>query len=148
MRSEAARNHPSSDGKYEKQERSALFSERPWYVAYWAICSSCSMQCPSASITRKRFAMSLPPARLVERQSAVDGDRLPGDEGRIVRGEEDHGADEVARLFRALDALRAQHRLALLGGHGLSRDLGEGGGRCDGVDGDREIAELAGRRAL
>src|SRR2546426_5455861 len=105
------------------------------------------MQCPSASITRKRFAMSLPPARLIERQSAVDGDRLPGDEGRIVRGEEDHGADEVARFFRALDALSAQHRLALLGGHRLPRDLGEGGARCDGVDRDPEVTELAGHRA-
>src|SRR5262249_4583828 len=142
MRSDAARNQPSSEGKYEKHDRSAFFSERPWYVAYWAICSSCSMQWPSASITRKRFAMSLPPATLIERQSAVDGNRLPGDEGRIVRGEEDHGADEIARLFRALDALGAQHGLALLGGHRLPRDLGEGGAGGDRVDRDPEIAEL------
>src|SRR5262249_38507710 len=147
MRSDAARNQPSSEGKYEKHDRSAFFSERPWYVAYWAICSSCSMQWPSASITRKRFAMSVPPATLIERQSAVDGNRLPGDEGRIVRGEEDHGADEIARLFRALDALGAQHGLALLGGHRLPRDLGEGGAGGDRVDGDPEIAELAGHRA-
>src|SRR5215813_5281023 len=160
MRSEAARNHPSSDGKYEKHDRSAFFSDLPRYVAYWAICSSCSMQCPSASITRKRF-MFVPPAtwyrassdvrvvspRSVERQSAVDGDRLPGDEGGIVRGEEHHGADEIPRLFGALDALRAQHGLALLGSHRLPRDLGEGGAGGDRVDGDPEITELAGHRA-
>src|SRR5262249_39939812 len=147
MRSDAARNQPSSEGKYEKHDRSAFFSERPWDVAYWAICSSCSMQWRAASGARMRFAMSLPPATLIARQSAVDGNRLPGDEGRIVRGEEDHGADEIARLFRALDALGAQHGLTLLGGHRLPRDLGEGGAGGDRVDGDPEIAELPGHRA-
>ena len=75
------------------------------------------------------------------RPAAVDGENVPRDERRLVRGEEDDGADDVRRRADAPDGQASQHvgakRVVLE--HG-ARQRGVDERRRDRVDGDARPA--------
>jgi hypothetical protein len=76
--------------------------------------------------------------------NAVDDHRLPGDEVRGRRAEEDHGADDVLRHLIALDRPRRDRDVPELLDHfGVRPDaLGHGEAGCDAVDVDRVLPEF------
>src|SRR5262245_11146313 len=65
--------------------------------------------------------------------AAIDRQTLPGQEGGGIGSKEQHGAGEVVRRLRPLDALLRDDAHLLLRAHGLAFDLGEGGAGQDRV---------------
>src|SRR5262249_34284861 len=78
--------------------------------------------------------------------AAVDGDRLPGDEIALGRGEEDERAKEILRMLVAMKRARldgaltrGRHMAGIFGNDGIA----EGEAGRERVDADAELAELA-----
>ncbi len=60
----------------------------------------------------------------------------PVTNGGSIRGEKQHGADEILRHLRRAECIAGDDALLLLGRDGLALDLGEGRARQNRIDGN------------